>query len=150
MVVQEKLLQKSFPDSEVRHFREESLSWQGLITPSPLSSTYKIRLEYKQRKGVKTFVLEPKLSLYPGKQFLPHVYSTPKQQLCLYYPDGKEWNPGLPIVGTIVPWASEWLLHYELWLITGEWHGGGVHHESELEKKIKRKELERRNNGKRR
>lgn len=29
------------------------------------------------------------------------------------------------IADTIVPWASEWLLHYEYWLSTGTWHGGG-------------------------
>ena len=27
------------------------------------------------------------------------------------------------IVDTIVPWAAEWLLHYEIWLATGEWFG---------------------------
>lgn len=26
---------------------------------------------------------------------------------------------------TLVPWAAEWLLHYEVWTITGKWHGGG-------------------------
>jgi hypothetical protein len=28
---------------------------------------------------------------------------------------------------TVVPWTSEWLVFYELWLITGEWLGGGTH-----------------------
>lgn len=28
---------------------------------------------------------------------------------------------------TILPWTAEWLLHYEVWLVTGEWVGGGVH-----------------------
>jgi hypothetical protein len=28
---------------------------------------------------------------------------------------------------TIVPWISEWLMYYELWLSTGEWLGGGIH-----------------------
>ena len=27
------------------------------------------------------------------------------------------------IVDTIVAWAAEWLLHYEIWLATGEWFG---------------------------
>ncbi|MDY0295864.1 MAG: hypothetical protein RB296_00975 [Acidobacteriota bacterium] len=31
------------------------------------------------------------------------------------------------IAKTIVPWASEWLIFYELWLATGEWLGGGIH-----------------------
>ena len=30
------------------------------------------------------------------------------------------------IATTTVPWAAEWLLHYELWLATdGTWCGGG-------------------------
>lgn len=139
LIVQEKLLQKVFPGSKVKNFRGESLDWKGVLTPSPLSNTYKVWLVYERGMGIKTFVLEPKLALYPGKTLLPHVYSTSKQQLCLYYPDGTEWNSSLPIVNTIVPWACEWLLHYEIWLITGEWHGGGVHHESDLEKKYRKK-----------
>jgi hypothetical protein len=26
---------------------------------------------------------------------------------------------------TVVPWISEWLIYYELWLVTGRWLGGG-------------------------
>jgi hypothetical protein len=26
---------------------------------------------------------------------------------------------------TLLPWTAEGLLHYELWLITGTWTGGG-------------------------
>src|SRR5690606_39815126 len=59
------------------------------------------------------------------KKLLPHVYSTPKQQLCLYYPKEKEWNTGMYYVHTLIPWACEWLCHYELWVSTGIWHGGG-------------------------
>lgn len=29
------------------------------------------------------------------------------------------------IANTIVPWTSEWLFYYEIWLATGQWHGGG-------------------------
>ncbi|MDP9848099.1 hypothetical protein [Streptosporangium lutulentum] len=29
---------------------------------------------------------------------------------------------------TILPWTCEWLLHYELWLITGRWAGSGEDH----------------------
>jgi hypothetical protein len=30
------------------------------------------------------------------------------------------------IADTIVPWTAEWLVHYEIWLVTGEWYGGGT------------------------
>jgi len=29
------------------------------------------------------------------------------------------------IADTTVPWTAEWLANYEVWLATGEWHGGG-------------------------
>jgi hypothetical protein len=29
------------------------------------------------------------------------------------------------IADSVVPWASEWLFFYEIWLPSGEWHGGG-------------------------
>jgi len=28
---------------------------------------------------------------------------------------------------TILPWTSLWLHFYEIWLVTGVWHGGGEH-----------------------
>jgi len=29
---------------------------------------------------------------------------------------------------TILPWASLWLLYYEIWLLTGEWCGANQEH----------------------
>ena len=31
----------------------------------------------------------------------------------------------MSIADTIVPWTAEWLVYYEIWLMTGEWYGGG-------------------------
>ena len=82
------------------------------------------------------FVVNPKkLKFYRNKKQLPHVYSTSKQRLCLFFPNGKEWNRSHLISETIIPWASEWLYYYELWLITGEWLGGGTEHSVENKKK---------------
>jgi hypothetical protein len=47
--------------------------------------------------------------------------------LCLYYRKAQEWNNQLYIADTIIPWTSEWLLHYEFWLASGDWHGRGIH-----------------------
>jgi hypothetical protein len=35
----------------------------------------------------------------------------------------------MPLAMTVIPWISEWLYFYELWLVTGEWLGGGTHAE---------------------
>ena len=81
------------------------------------------------------YVLEPKpLALALGKESLPHVYNTHEQRLCLYYPDGREWNTGMFYVRSVIPWACEWLCQYELWVTTGDWKGGGVGHQTEAEK----------------
>jgi hypothetical protein len=65
--------------------------------------------------------------LAKGASRLPHVYDYAAQRLCLYYPDGKQWNSSMQLATTVVWWIYEWLYHYELWLGSGEWKGGGVH-----------------------
>lgn len=134
LIVQEAILKKTFPGCNTRRYREESLVWIHDITPSPLSETYRLKLTYKRNEGVKVYVVCPKpLTLAEGKTKLPHVYSTPEQRLCLYYPNRIEWNESMLYSSTIIPWACEWLVHYECWVGTGKWKGGGIGHEDELE-----------------
>lgn len=117
-----------FPEGNFTQKSAHKLEWIGKITPSPNSQTYSIKLQYSFKDGVSVFVTEPMpLPLAQGETRLPHVYSHEKQKLCLYYPNGQEWNKSKYLVHTIIPWALEWLFHYELWLITGIWSGGGIH-----------------------
>lgn len=136
LIVQEKLLRKHYPNCFIkRNSRKGSLIWVGQLRPTPLSQTYKVLVHLQKRK-VETYVIEPKKLLMPvGETKLPHVYSTIKQKLCLFFPDGREWNRSFLISDTIVPWASEWLYYYELWLITGDWLGGGIEHNEEKNEK---------------
>ncbi len=119
----------------LRHLYPESnysahlnrLSWTGVLQPTALSREYTVSVEYNLGKSPRTCVVDPIL-LVPAGQTLPHVYSQKEQHLCLYYPFGNsEWNSSMCIARTIVPWASEWLFYYELWLATGKWLGGGIH-----------------------
>jgi hypothetical protein len=80
-------------------------------------------LRYRLGQQPSVRVLDPVLRLRPGVGALPHVYN--EGDLCLSAPG--EWNLSMAIGHTIVPWASEWLLHYEIWHATGEWAGGGRH-----------------------
>lgn len=124
-------LRSYFPDSHVS-IEGKNLTWVGKVTPTPISATYTLRLRCS--KGIpKVFVTDPfPLAIAAGQTELPHVYDQAKQQLCLYYPKEKErqymWTPDRLYVHTLIPWAAEWLLHYELWLCTGTWHGGGIEH----------------------
>lgn len=104
------------------------LIWRTTLQPSELSLVYEIKIVYTLGQSPKVYVISPKpLALADGAHRLPHVYDHVKQQLCLYYGPAREWSPDKMIADTIVPWASEWLLHYEYWLVTGIWHGGGIH-----------------------
>ena len=62
---------------------------------------------------------------------IPHLYrnvSDPSRPiLCLFDPDDDEWQSGLAIADTTIPWAIDWLACYEGWLATGDWTGGGRH-----------------------
>lgn len=46
---------------------------------------------------------------------------------CLYWPRTAEWDGSMLLAEVVVPWTSEWLAHYEIWLATGKWHGRGIH-----------------------
>jgi len=133
MGVQAGRLRSYFPDSSVQ-YTQNKLTWTGDITPSPLSDTYTVKVKYVRGKNPNVYVMNPKLPFASGETCLPHVYSTPKQWLCIYHRKSKEWNSGMALVDSVLPWTSEWLLHYEIWLVTGEWHGGGIEHGTELEK----------------
>jgi hypothetical protein len=73
----------------------------------------------------------PSLLERPDQAGIPHMYPAGDRwpaHPCLYYPGDGDWAADRPLATTIVPWLLEWLLHYEVWLTTGEWRGGGVEH----------------------
>jgi len=134
-------IQSYFPNGQFIHKGGRKIIWEGDITPTPNSLTYRIRINYSFKDGVSVYVINPKpLALANGKTQLPHIYSHEEQRLCLYYPDGNEWNHSKYLVHTIFPWTSEWLFHYELWLVTGTWHGGGKHPSIEEKNNVERNE----------
>ncbi len=75
------------------------------------------------------FIREPKITPRAGTDFidLPHLLYNAEQPedsgLCLFDPDDRQWDGTKLIADTIVPWASEWLHHYELWHLDGVWRG---------------------------
>lgn len=128
--VQEKLLNKHYPESLVKRNKEHYLNWIGKFKPTAISQVYTVLVRL-QNNDLGVFVISPKkLKLFKNEKYLPHVYSTPKQKLCLFF-GKREWNRSMLISDTIIPWISDWLYYYELWLITGEWLGGGTVHDVE-------------------
>jgi hypothetical protein len=106
-----------FPDAAptLKHGR---LSWTGRLQPCDLSRSYTVQITYTRGLYPAVRVLAPTLKATENG-FLPHTYDN--GTLCLH--DAGQWNETMLIVDTTLPWAAEWLLHYEIWLATGEWSG---------------------------
>lgn len=121
-------IKRMFPETTVHNMQDVQLSWTHTISPSPLGAKYKIRLVYHLTEPPKLYVINPKpLALAKGKTKLEHCYDQKLQRLCLYYPKEYQWHSSLLLSQTIIPWTYDWLFHYEIWLATGEWTGGGIH-----------------------
>lgn len=113
-------LHRMFRESEIS-VRGARLVWVGWLQPTALSRRYRIRIDLAHDGLPQVRVVEPTLESRSGEQ-LPHTYRG--GTLCLYSPG--DWHPSLSLAVTLVPWASECLLNYEIWLATGEWYGGGA------------------------
>lgn len=97
----------------------------GRIQPSELSRTYLVQLVYSDRRQPQVTVLDNQMNAFDSPS-PPHVYSRDakgRHRLCLH---ADKWNRSWLIRDTVVPWTALWLLFYELWLATGDWHGGGA------------------------
>lgn len=116
-------LRKHYPSAQCT-IRRSCLRWIGTVHPTHLSDNYELELLYKLDSVPKVRVVSPMLEKRDGER-PPHMYSA--DRLCLYLPRAMEWTREMVLATTIVPWASEWCMYYEIWLATGEWCGGGVH-----------------------
>jgi len=126
MAIQAAGLRRLFPKGETA-MRQNSVSWLGGLAPSDYGRTYTIEMIYKRGDSPKVWVREPNLKELAGEKLLPHVYDQKTQQLCLFLPGCGLWSSEKSIASTIMLWAFLWLQYFELWLITGEWHGRGEH-----------------------
>jgi len=95
----------------------------GRLQPTPLSREYEVTITCDAGGRPQAFV--PGLVARKPDERIPHTYAPNRP--CLYYPGG-EWRSDMKVATTIVPWLSLWLYHYEVWHATGEWMGGGIHH----------------------
>lgn len=123
------IMKKLYPRFHVE-WKKNTAIWIGTVQPSAASNLYKIRIQYDFGSVPKVWVICPELKTRNSGERIPHIY--PDNHLCLYLPAKREWTRDQAIAKTIVPWTSLWLYHYEIWLATGEWMGGGVHGTPEL------------------
>ena len=112
-------MRRIFP-SGVTGIKPTSLVWTGILTPTPLSRDYTVRITYSIGGLPRVVIVDP--PLVPDENgLLPHFYR--EGSLCLH--EAHEWNGSMLIGDSIIPWAAEWLAHYELWKWSGQWYGDG-------------------------
>ena len=119
LALQTLCLSKAFPSSSVE-LTPGHLIWTGSVRPLDLCDTYLLRLEAEHERVPSIYVVEPEL-MADESGLLPHVYDT--SSLCVS--DLGDFHPGMLFVDTVLPWALEWLVHYEQWRATGTWYGDG-------------------------
>jgi len=98
------------------------LTCRGRIQPSAQSCSYRVEIRYSPWDSAVVRVIEPRIVFTPGA----HMYRN--DTLCLYdwrdQPLQKSWH----LHQTIIPWTAEWLVFYEIWLLSGKWRGKSAVH----------------------
>lgn len=98
---------------------------------------YKLKIKIDSYGYCDVYIIEPKIKKFNGEN-PPHVYpSTSKWneanqeydelKLCLYLPGNNEYSRYDKLIESVISWSIKWTEFYELWLLTGEWFGGGEH-----------------------
>ena len=127
-LIQQKIaLLSSYKESNC-YIDKNILCWSAKLRPTQLSRTYQIRITYKLRESPKVWVIGEELEKLDAPDF-PHTFEIDVEKkmvricLCRRF----EFSSFNYLANSIVPWSIEWLYHYEMWLATEIWHGGGIH-----------------------
>lgn len=112
-------LDRAFPEGAAQ-FVAGRLVWKGHVRPLPTCDAYVVQLEAEQARTPALYVKSPEL-VPDSEGRLPHVYDD--GGLCVS--EFGDFRPDMLFVDSIVPWALEWLVYYELWRATGVWFGDG-------------------------
>ena len=106
-------------DKKIRHNNCEIIF---KIKPSEISREYLVMFKIINNEKPKIYILKPNLHDENNKERPPHMYSLEEGQICLFLPNEISRNDKYV---KVIPWISEWLIHYEIWKCTGVWHGRG-------------------------
>ena len=115
---------RSYPTFTTSEPRRQVLVCRGKIKPTALSETYLVRISYEIMKTPKVYIEDPVIKRRQPHERIPHTYD--EDRPCAFRPR-IDWRSDRSLA-ILVPWISMWLYFYEVWYVTGEWHGGGVGH----------------------
>ncbi len=121
VVTEQALLRETFSFLNSRISGLE-LTCRGRIQPTEHSRSYRVEIQYAPWDSPEVRVIDPKI------QFTGGVHMYRNDSLCLYDWREQPWQNNWHLYKTIVPWIAEWLLYYELWLLTGRWLGKSAVH----------------------
>jgi hypothetical protein len=114
---QQKLMETNYPFLNCA-VQNNVLVCGGWMQPDHCSKKYKIKIEYVAGNEPKSTILFPKID--PSKEI--HMYRD--HSLCLHYPPDMKWDERVKIYQYTIPWISEWIIFYEIYLINGnKWEG---------------------------
>jgi len=114
---QQELIEKAYDFFDCRIIRNV-LTCTGSIQPDNCNSIYKVKIECVAGLEPKTTILSP----YIEPSVKIHMYKD--HSLCLHYPPDMKWGVQTMIYMYTIPWISEWIIFYELYLVNGgKWLG---------------------------
>ena len=101
--------------------RNNTLVSIGNIQPEGCES-YKFKIEWMVGNQPKVTIL--------SKEIAPHndIHMYDDGSLCLFYPPDLKWKNHFKIADYIIPWIAEWIVFYELYLVTNKWLGPEAPH----------------------
>jgi len=98
---------------------------EGVMQPLAGMRRYRVRITYREGWYPQAEVLEPRPERREPNQPVAHTNGADCLP-CLFTPHAGDWRSSMWLSDTIVPWLGEWLIFYEGWKATGNWHGGGT------------------------
>lgn len=129
LLIERRYINNKFPDFSTR-VRGDNLISKGSIRPTDYSEKYTIMIKYRWNKSPQVIIVRPKIPIDKNA----HMYKD--GTLCLYYWKEQPWQKTFHIHETIIPWVAEWLVHYEIYELTGKWLGDAVVHRGPKQKEI--------------
>lgn len=121
ILLERRLLKKHFPFLKFQ-IKDGKLFCYGHFQPTEYSPTFNYRVEWEPGCPPKVFPINPQISYDDDI----HMYAD--GSLCLYYPKDFVYSIKSHIHETIIPWAHEWFVFYELYQIKGRWLHPYVEH----------------------
>lgn len=117
LTYQQKLIEESYPFLTC-YISNNVLACIGWLQLDNCKDRYRIKMEYVAGYEPKSTILYPVIE--PSKDI--HMYKD--HSLCLHYPADMKWNERIRIYEYTIPWISEWIIYYEIYLLNGrKWEG---------------------------